>query len=118
MISVEILREGRMNKTLRNGLVTLLLFGCLAASPAIKAQEQTKPEQAEKPVDEFTQTYDQARKSLVSGKIPEAIDGFYKAAALKKGQCADCFQIIGQICFQLGQYADAADAFRKLVALK
>lgn len=102
-------------------LCTLFLFLCLIASISTRAQEQTKPVQedgAAAGADEFAATFKQARAHLVSGKINEAIDTYRKAAALKNGQCPECFQMIGQIYFQTSQYKEAAAEFRRVVALK
>lgn len=86
------------------------------------AQEGSKPESfknpAMEPKDEGQKALDQARISAMSGRIEEAVQGFHKAAELKKGQCAECFQGLGMVYFQAGQYRDAAVALRKAIALK
>jgi tetratricopeptide (TPR) repeat protein len=59
-----------------------------------------------------------AKKALEAGQIDEAIRMLNKAAEMNKGNCLECYQIIGQVSFQLGDYAQAATALRKAIALK
>ena len=104
----------------RNSRISLLKFLVIASFFVCRtsfAQEPTKP--AEMPsADEFTETYKNARALLVNGRVKESIDAYRKAAALKNGKCPECFQMIGQIHFQLSQYVDAATMFRQAVVLK
>ena len=103
---------------IRNGcsLFLLLSLAIFGPSGSIHAQETAKPAQTN--ADEFTSTMKQARTYLVSGQVNEAIAAYRKAAALKNGDCAECFQYLGQIYFQMTRYNEAAAVFRQAVALK
>jgi tetratricopeptide (TPR) repeat protein len=98
-------------------LVSLLLIATGLPGLAAYAQEPDKKAQAEKP-DEFQQTMTNARNILRQGMIEDAIAEFQKAAKLRDLKCAECFQSIGQIYFQLGKLKEAAIAFRQCVDLK
>jgi thiol-disulfide isomerase/thioredoxin len=103
------------------GIAVILLCLCQLSNHSY-AQESGKVEgfknPAMEPKDEAQQALDQARVFAMNGRIDEAIKGFQKAAELKKGQCAECFQGLGMVHFQTGQYKDAAAALRKAIALK
>ena len=105
-----------MKKRFSHLIVFLICLATPGLSVPILAQEAAKPAQTE--VDEFTSTMKQARTYLVSGQVNEAIEAYQKAAALKDGNCAECFQYLGQIYFQMSQYGEAATMFRQAVALK
>lgn len=86
------------------------------------AQESGKPDTfrnpAMEPKDEAQKALDQARIFAMEGRIEQAVKTFQKAAELKKGQCAECYQGIGMVYFQTGQYKDAVVAFKQAIALK
>jgi tetratricopeptide (TPR) repeat protein len=111
-----------MNKYFRAIITThILLTLCLAANASF-AQETPKQDTfknpAMEPQDEAQQTIAQARILAMEGRVEEAIKAFNKAAELRKGQCAECFQGIGMVYFQTSQYKDAAVSFKKAIALK
>jgi tetratricopeptide (TPR) repeat protein len=85
----------------------------------VAAQEQeTFRNPAMEPADEFQQTFTRARVLMRQGNAEEAINEFKKAASLHNNQCADCFQMIGQINLQTRNYKEAAAAFRQAADLK
>ncbi len=106
---------------------TIILF-CLAiillGVPDGQALAQEKQNQKEAPPKtqsgsaEFNAEMERAKKALNEGQIDEAIKSFNKAAEINKGNCLECFQIIGQVSFQVGDYVQAASALRKAIALK
>lgn len=63
--------------------------------------------------DDFGKAFAQARRLLTQGKVDDAIKEFTRAAALKNGQCVECFTSIGQANLQLNKYKEAAAAFRR-----
>jgi len=67
---------------------------------------------------EFDRVFARARALARSGNPEEAIKEFQNAASLKKGDCADCFQMIGQVYFQMGKYIQSVASFRHAIALK
>lgn len=81
------------------------------------AQEKGKDPAAEER-DEFKKAFDNGRTLLLQSRIEDSINEFRRAAKLRNDKCAECFQIIGQIYFQLGKLKDAALAFRQTVELK
>lgn len=68
--------------------------------------------------DEFQQALEGGRQLLRQGRIEDAIVEFRRAAKLRDDKCAECFQAIGQIYFQLGKLKEAAGALRQAVELK
>lgn len=108
-----------MSKFLRASL--LILTGALTCLPQFYktafAQEASKNPAAEQSA-EFQQALNNGRLLARQGRIEEAIDEFRRAAKLHDDKCAECFQAIGQIFFQLGKLKEAAGAFRKAAELK
>ena len=86
------------------------------------AQDKQKPPQPEPKTQtgsaEFKAELERAKQALNEGQIDEAMKLLNKAADMNKGNCLECYQIIGQVAFQLGDYAQAATALRKALALK
>jgi thiol-disulfide isomerase/thioredoxin len=105
-----------MKKRFCRSIVFLICLATLWPSEPILAQEAARPSPTE--ADEFTATMQQARSFLVNGKVNEAIAAYRKASALRDGKCAECFQYLGQIYFQMSQYGEAAAMFRQAIALK
>jgi peroxiredoxin/Flp pilus assembly protein TadD len=68
--------------------------------------------------DEFNHAITQGRVFARRGRPDLALDEFKKAAKLRDDQCAECYQLIGQTCFSMGSYKEAAEAYRRAVALK
>ncbi len=68
--------------------------------------------------EEWQRVFDQGRVLARNGDPEGAIKEFEKAAKLRNDQCAECFQMMGQVYFQMASYKNAADAFRQAVALK
>ena len=117
------IRESRrvcMSKYFRAIFITCILL-CFVANLSF-AQENAKQDTFRNPAmeqqDEAQQALTQARTFAMSGRVEEAIRTFQKAAELKKGQCAECFQGLGMVYFQTAQYKDAATAFKQAIALK
>jgi tetratricopeptide (TPR) repeat protein len=100
-------------------LVIIVLIGCagLLSPPATTAQEPAKKPVGDQP-DEFQRTMTTARTLLRQGRIDEAINEYWKAAKLRDDKCAECFQTIGQVYFQLGRLKEAAALFRQTIELK
>jgi Flp pilus assembly protein TadD/peroxiredoxin len=111
-----------MSKYCRAITINCLLFCLCFVANFAAAQEGGKQDTfrnpAMEPKDEAQQALDQARIFAMQGRIDQAIKTFQKAAELKKGQCADCYQGLGMVHFQTGQYKDAALAFKQAIALK
>jgi tetratricopeptide (TPR) repeat protein len=86
------------------------------------AQDKQNPPQPEPKTQtgsaEFKAALERAKQALNEGQIDEAMKLLNKAADINKGNCLECYQIIGQVAFQLGDYAQAASALRKALALK
>jgi tetratricopeptide (TPR) repeat protein len=103
------------------GTILLLLFVALryvsAAGDAAFAQEASQ-----KPVieqrDEFQEALNKGRLLARQGRAEEAIAELQRAAKLRDQKCAECFQTIGQIYFQLSRLKEAAVAFRQAAELK
>jgi tetratricopeptide (TPR) repeat protein len=68
--------------------------------------------------DEFEQTFNRARGLLYRQQYKDAISEFQHAAALKQGQCAECFQFIGESYLHMKNYKESAEASRKALDLK
>ena len=85
-------------------------------------QQESKPETFRNPAmedqDEFSHALTKGRMLARIGNIDEAVAEFKRAASLKNGQCAECFQLIGQACFVSRKYKEAVDAYRQAIALK
>jgi len=109
-----------MNKVVGAFVFCAIWFFC--ASNGLLAQENTKSEQNASPdavvADEFNRVFSLAVELGKRGRTEEAVKNFEKAIELKKGQCADCFQGIGQAYFQVTRYRDAATALKQAIALK
>jgi len=84
------------------------------------AQEPSKtvPEHKPQQTDGVQQVLDNGRQLLRQGQIEDAIKEFRRAATLRDDKCAQCFEMIGQVYFQLRQLKDAVAAFRKAAELK
>ena len=104
--------------------LTLFLAGSLngPAQMASLPQQQSKQETFRNPAmeeqDEFHQALNKGRVLMHDGDVDDAVKEFKKAAALKNGQCAECFNFIAQSYFAVGRYKDAAIAYRQTIALK
>jgi len=103
-----------MNKMIRLFAAFLI---CLSAVSLAGAQE-TFRNPALEPEDDSQRAFTNGRMLAHKGDFDGAIKEFRKAAELRKGQCAECFQLIGQIYFQMSKYKDAAAALREAIALK
>ena len=97
-------------------LFLILLILLLAIEP-IAAQE-TFRNPAMETQDEAGQALNNARALARKGQGEEAIKEAKKAAALRKDQCAECFQFIAQTYFQMEKFKDSAASFRQAIALK
>src|SRR5437870_1849616 len=95
-------------------LIAFLTFTC---KPIVLAQEAPKAP-TPKQVDEVQLALNNGRLMLAQGRIEDAINEFRRAAKLKEDKCAECFQTIGQVCFQFGRLKDAAVAYRQAAELK
>ncbi len=93
-------------------LITLLL----AIEPS--AAQETFRNPAMETQDEAQQALNNARALARKGQVEEAVKEGKRAAALRKDQCAECFQFIAQTYFQMERLKDAAAAFRQAIALK
>jgi tetratricopeptide (TPR) repeat protein len=93
------------------------LFGLAVVAPALSAQEVFR-NPAMEPNDEFNKAYVKARELAERGRIDDAVAEFRRAASLKDDKCAECFQMIGQVLWQSGDYKGAAAAYRQAVQLK
>lgn len=100
-------------------LISIVLITCAAnqLTGSAAAQEAAKKPAADQP-DEFQRTMTNARTLLRQARIDEAINEYWKAAKLRDDKCAECFQTIGQIYFQLGRLKEAAALFRQTIELK
>ncbi|HXF39222.1 MAG TPA: tetratricopeptide repeat protein, partial [Blastocatellia bacterium] len=105
-----------------SALMSLIVIGWVGYQSSAAAQETEKKPVAQPPVvepsDEFQQTMTRGRTLLRQGRIDEAINEYWKAAKLRDDKCAECFQTIGQIYFQLGRLKEAAALFRQAIGLK
>jgi tetratricopeptide (TPR) repeat protein len=105
-------------------LFVSLFIGFWISSPAQSASSQQEPKKDEfrnpamEEQDEFGQAVNKARTLMQGGDLDEAIDQFKKAADLKAGKCAECFQYIGQCNFAMRKYKEAAAGYRQAIALK
>ena len=102
-----------------------LLLGWSLNGPAQRAsgpQQQSKQETFRNPAmedqDEFHQALTKGRVLMNDGDVDGAVKEFRKAAALKNGQCVECFNFIAQSYFASGKYKDAAIAYKQTIALK
>jgi tetratricopeptide (TPR) repeat protein len=102
------------------GVFLLLLFAASASVSAgrsdVAAQEPAK--KAGEPGIEFQEALNNGRLLARQGRIEEAIAELRRAAKLRDQKCAECFQTIGQIYFQLSRLKEAAVAFRQAAELK
>jgi cytochrome c-type biogenesis protein CcmH/NrfG/peroxiredoxin len=99
-------------------LVSIGVVICVPqANRAAFGQEVSKTPATEQG-DEFQQALSSGRLLARQGRTEEAINELRRAATLHDGKCAECFQTIGQIDFQLGKLKDAAVAFRQAADLK
>ena len=98
----------------------MLLALSFAFASSVYAQEQPKPvpEQKPKQTDGVQEALANGRQLLRQGQVQDAINEFRRAAKLRDDKCAQCFEMIGQVYFQLRQLKDAAAAFRQAADLK
>jgi Flp pilus assembly protein TadD len=101
-------------KTVLYLCLSLLLGWSLTGTVQMAAgqQQQSKQETFSNPAmedqDEFHQALTKGRVLMHDGDVDAAVKEFRKAAALKNGQCAECFHLIGQSYYGSGKYKDAA----------
>ena len=98
---------------------SLLVITCslnLSVLPVVAQDTFKNP--AMEPQDDFQRAFNAARRLAREGKGEDAIKEVKKAAKLRNDQCAECFQLMAQIYFQMAKYKDAAAAFRQAIALK
>lgn len=105
---------GSVTKSRGLALITILLF---TLEPIALAQE-APVSPAPKPVDEAQLALNNGRLMAAQGRIDDAINEFRRAAKLKDDKCAECFQMIGALCFQFSRFKDAAVAYRQAAELK
>ena len=104
--------------------LTLLLYWSLSGPVQMASvpQQQSKQETFRNPAmedqDEFHQALTKGRVLMHDGDVDGAVKEFRKAAALKNGQCAECFDFIAQYYFTNEKYKDAAIAYKQAIALK
>lgn len=101
------------------GVFLLLLFASstsVSADSGVAAQEPAKT--AGEPGVEFQEALNKGRVLARQGRTEEAIAELRRAAKLRDQKCAECFQTIGQIYFQLSRLKEAAVAFRQAAELK
>jgi tetratricopeptide (TPR) repeat protein len=67
---------------------------------------------------EFVIVFARARRLARERRYDEAIKEFQSAAQLRKGECAECFDQIGQTYMQIPRFKEAAAAFQQAIALK
>jgi len=94
----------------------MLVLTCVIY-PAQSMAQQAKPPATQQTQD-FQQVLDAAALLLRQGRIDDAVEEFRRAAALRDGKCAECFQKIGQIYLQLGRLKESEVAFRRAAELK
>src|SRR5438128_7331879 len=109
-----------MSRFIYTTSMVLFALSSYACALPTYAQEppQTTAEQKRQPADEFQEALAKGRQLLREGLIDDAIAEFQRAAKLHEDKCAECFQLIGQVYFQLRQLKEAASAFRKAAELK
>jgi len=95
-----------------------ILVGAGAVFEGRLAVAQQVPEKPSEQTDEFQQALANGHQFARQGRAQQAIDEFRRAAKLRDDKCAECFQTIGQIDFQLGKLKEAASAFRQALELK
>ncbi|HWO00031.1 MAG TPA: redoxin family protein [Blastocatellia bacterium] len=97
-----------------------LVFG-LALAPVLLARPAAAQEGFHNPAletsEEFRETF--KRASELGRRDPDAaINEYKKAAKLRGDKCPECLQAIAQIYFRLGEYKNAAAAYRQATELK
>jgi tetratricopeptide (TPR) repeat protein len=90
----------------------------MASVPQQQAKQETYRNPAMEEQDEFHQALNKGRLLMHDGDVDGAVKEFRKAATLKNGQCAECFNFIAQAYFADGRYKDAAIAYKQTIALK
>jgi tetratricopeptide (TPR) repeat protein len=104
--------------------VTIFVALCIGGPPqsAAGAQQESKKDAFRNPAmedqDEVNQAMNKGRMLMQGGDVDGAINAFKKAAALKSGDCAECFQLIGQAHFVTRDFKEAAVAYKQAIALK
>lgn len=102
-----------MPKQLHIFLSVVLIVICVGTA---SGQETFKNPALE--TDEAERVISSGRLLARKGQPEDAIKEFKKAAALKNGDCAECFQLIGQTYFFMSDYKESAAAFKQAIALK
>src|SRR5215510_9990677 len=105
---------GYMNRSAARTLVNVLCVVCFLTAGSGAAQE-TFRNPAMEPNDPFQQAFARARELALQGDIDGAIQQYHDAAKLREGKCAECFEMIAKIHFQLGRYKEASAAFKQSV---
>lgn len=101
-------------------IIVALLVAVHVTNVSAGAQQQTNQDPFSNPAmedDEFHLTLAQGHKYARRGQFDDAISEFKKALKLRNGECAECFQFIGQTCFAAARYKDAAAAYKQALAL-
>ena len=110
---------------MRGLIATWMLLLVAASSPVwalpplqnpAQAGPANAPDEPEKA--EFEKAIAAGRASAQRGLFTEAVKHFERAAAIKKGDCSQCFHMVSQSYLQMARFKDAADAARKALALK
>jgi cytochrome c-type biogenesis protein CcmH/NrfG/thiol-disulfide isomerase/thioredoxin len=115
--------ENIKNRLVATAAVCMLTFvqfgfgapGALRQNPSKPAGSQPSDDPAD---DEFQQAFTKARALAAHQEYKDAISEFQRAAALKHGDCADCYRAIGEANIHLKKYKDAAAAIRQALTLK
>src|SRR5258706_7179759 len=111
-----------MKKVLYFCMSLLLCWSLSGPVPMAAGQQQSKQETfsntAMEDQDEFHQALIKGCVLMHDGDVDAAVKEFRRAAALKNGQCVECFNLIGQSYYGSGKYKDAALAYKQALALK
>ncbi|HWP41671.1 MAG TPA: redoxin domain-containing protein [Blastocatellia bacterium] len=94
------------------------LIAVIALIPSFATAQEPFRNPAIEEQDEFGMVFARARRLMRERRFDEAIKELQAAARLRNGDCAQCFELIGQTYMQIPRLKEAADAFRKAVALK
>jgi tetratricopeptide (TPR) repeat protein len=85
------------------------------AAPTQAAPTQAAPAPAQ---GDFDKALAAGRAWAQRGAFTEAAKAFERAAALKKGDCPECFHLLSKSDLQMARFKEAAEAARKALALK
>jgi thiol-disulfide isomerase/thioredoxin len=94
------------------------LIAAIAFPPSTGATQEPFRNPAIEARDEFVIVFARARRLARERRYDEAIKEFQSAAQLRKGDCAECFDFIGQTFMQIPRFKEAASAFQQAIALK